>query len=69
MKCLTLIFLLLLLTGCVRTEKHYSNMVEVQGVGFDATFYPIFSVRFGSYKYVIIKNDNKNIKNQVLIIK
>ena len=70
MKILLLIIsILLLMTGCMRTERINGSIVEVQGVGVDTTFYPVFSVRVGVYKYIIVQDDGKKSNNNVVIIK
>ena len=69
MKILLLIILSLLMTGCMRKERINGSTVEVQGVGVDTTFYPVFSVRVGVYKYIIVQDDGKQSNNNVVIIK
>lgn len=61
MKITCYFIILLLLSGCIRTERINGNAIEVNGVGIDMTFYPVVSIRAGVYKYIIVKNDDKEI--------
>ena len=48
--------LCVLLSGCCMTihENEYGRYVK--GVGLDATFYPVFAIRFGVFEYQLFFN-------------
>jgi hypothetical protein len=59
---------MILNSGCYSIVK--DNTLIVQGVGLDVTFYPLFSIRGGYYKYtILVNNDTENINNKTIIIK
>ena len=66
LKISNFILILILLSGCIYTKD--GNILTVQGIGLDATFYPVFSIRGGYYKYTITQDNNQN-DNKTIIIK
>lgn len=60
---------LLFLTGCVNTYKINGNAIQVEGVGIDTTFYPVFAIRIGSYKYIVMRNNEEKESDTVILIK
>ena len=62
---LFLILILILLSGCIATKD--GDTLTVQGVGLDTTFYPVFSIRCGYYKYTIVKDNGDNNSKTIII--
>lgn len=55
------------MTGCMQTKTINGNVIKVQGIGIDTTFYPVFAIRMGVYKYYLITNNNNSSKETIII--
>lgn len=67
MKYIFLYLILIFMSGCVQTKTIDGNVVKVQGIGIDTTFYPVFAIRIGAYKYYLITKKNNSYKETIII--